>query len=77
MKWIHNDARGEGGFFFDADPFYYWAVPVLNPRFKGWQLLIYHMTERYGAEKIFEGIYKTKAEAMIEGYKEYEGRCKA
>jgi hypothetical protein len=75
IKWIGNEARGAGGYFYEEDPFYYWVVPALNIDSVGkWEVMIYQITEKFEALKIFSKVYQTKGEAMVRAHIEWEAR---
>lgn len=74
IKWRFNESRGPLAYYSDQDPFHLWVEPEVFPNRTEWIAVIYKVTPSYDCVKIFSGRYKSKAEAMIAAYREWEAR---
>lgn len=75
IKWRINNSRGPYTCYSDQDPFHLWVDFETYP--KGnveWIAFIYKVQPSFECVKIFSGKYKSKSEAMIAAYREWEAR---
>lgn len=74
IKWRYNSSRGPLAYYSDQDPFHLWVDFEVFPDRTDWLAILYKVTDNYECVKIFSGRYKSKAEAMIAAFREWEAR---
>lgn len=75
ITWRFNESRGPLAYHSDQDPFHLWVYPETFATGRTeWVMCMYKVLPTFDCVKIFSGRYKSKAEAMIAAYREWEAR---